>query len=87
MTLIFIVIAFAVGVWAGYATKPTPTDARLDAAKRVKAAFDGVDWSVQSFTSSGVMMSTTDGHTHFYKAKEIDAAIKRLNVILTDLSK
>jgi len=60
---------------------------RRQCAKRVKAAFDGVDWSQQSFIVPGIGTPDAGGEKHFYKATEIDAAIKRLNEVLTDLSR
>ncbi len=45
--------------------------------------FDGVDWTNQTFTvDQGVMMSTSDGCTHFYKVHSIDLAIHDLNMLL-----
>lgn len=60
---------------------------RLDLARRVVAAFDDVDWRTQSFSiGNGPQLAATGGETCFYRAGEIDAAIKRLNKVLTDLT-
>ena len=66
-------------------TGNTRKSARRAAAKKVKQAFDGVDWGKQIFH---VNHQTIDvgGETKFYKAGEIDAAITRLNAVLRDLS-
>lgn len=62
-------------------------EARKDAAKRVKAAFDGVEWDRHAFIVNGVELKASTGERVFYSAKEIDAAIERLNDVLRDLNK
>lgn len=57
---------------------------RREIAKSVKAAFDGVDWTKQTFTVAGIGVLRSGEETQFYKAGEIDAAIKRLNAVLED---
>lgn len=60
---------------------------RVDAAKKVKAAFDGVSWDTNSFSyNGGPCLESKSGETKFYEAGEIDAAIKRLNQVLNELS-
>jgi len=60
--------------------------AKRAAAKRVKEAFDGVDWGSHTFITGSVTMTSKSGETKFYECGEIDAAIKRLNDVLRDLN-
>lgn len=60
---------------------------RMDAARRVKEAFEGVSWKTQSFSyNGGPCLESKSGETKFYEAGEIDAAIERLNKVLHELS-
>jgi hypothetical protein len=60
---------------------------RRKAAAKVKEAFDGVNWSKQSFTiNNGSFLQGSKGETQFYLAGEIDSAIERLNKVLRDLN-
>ena len=54
-------------------------------ARKVSAAFDGVNWTKHSFTLNGVDRIKAGGGELFYPAHEIDAAIDRLNSLLKDL--
>jgi hypothetical protein len=59
---------------------------RIDAARRVVEAFDGVKWHKHSFSyNGGPFLSSSSGETRFYEAGEIDAAIERLNKVLHEL--
>ena len=60
--------------------------AKRAAAKRVKEAFDGVDWGNHTFITGSVTMTSKSGETKFYECGQIDAAIKRLNDVLRELS-
>lgn len=60
---------------------------RIDAARRVKECFDGIDLTKQHFTVQGIgQLKDASGESQFYRAGEIDTAIKRLNAVLNDLS-
>lgn len=55
-------------------------------AKEIVSAFDDVDWTQQQFSCNpGGIISTIDGQHVFYKAKDIDDAIKKLNGILNEM--
>lgn len=58
---------------------------RIDAACRVKQCFDGLSLDRQSFVVNGIQLKDQSGETSFYRASEIDTAIKRLNAVLKDL--
>ena len=59
---------------------------RRQAALKVKEAFDGVSWRVHTFAVNGIGTLSADGEKEFYKRSEIDAAIKRLNKVLSELN-
>lgn len=52
---------------------------------KIAAAFSDVNWIKQGFISNGVFVSDLNGNTEFYAAADIDAAIKKLNEVLTDI--
>ena len=54
-------------------------------AKEIASSFDDVDWGHQQFSCGGAIIKTIDGQHVFYKAKDIDAAIKKLNNILDEM--
>ena len=54
-------------------------------AKEIVSSFDDVDWGKQSFVCGGAKMETVDGQRVFYKAKDIDDAIKKLNNVLGEM--
>ena len=56
-----------------------------DIGKQVRDCFDDVDWSKQTFVFGGVKAETSDVATVFYKAKDIDSAIEKLNQVLNSL--
>jgi len=53
--------------------------------EKVRACFDDVDWAKNTFIWGNHKVETDDGQTVFYKAKDIDRAIKKLNNVLNDL--
>jgi hypothetical protein len=87
--ILFIALAFLVFVAGRHiAIRESGRKAvKTMAAKRVTAAFDGVDWSKHTFTiNGGAYLEAPGGEKYFYKASEIDAAIKRLNAVLNELA-
>ena len=60
---------------------------RKEIALKVKECFDDVEWRKQTFSVTGIGILKSDGEECFYKATEIDKAIKKLNEVLNELSR
>lgn len=54
-------------------------------AKEIVSTFNDVDWTQQQFLCGGAIISTIDEQHVFYKAKDIDDAIKKLNTVLDEM--
>ncbi len=60
-----------------------PTNGRI--ADQIKACFDNVDLSAQSFNAAGVTITDSNGEKLFYRKGEMDKAIKCLNSLMDNL--
>ncbi len=58
---------------------------RKNVARRIAAAFDGIDWKRHTFNFNGVLASTSSGEKTFYQAGEVDSGITRLNALINEL--
>ena len=54
-------------------------------ADKIKACFDGVDLSSESFTLYGEQIKGSRGDTLFYRKIEVDRGIECLNNLITDM--
>ena len=61
--------------------------ARNRAADSIVKAFEDVDWTKQTFSCGNHIMKDSKGNTKFYPSKDIDDAIRKMNVVLLKLRK